>query len=396
MQVDGTQGNVSTPKTEAVISRRKRLFRGDRQIWMIILLLMMVSLIEVYSTTDTLAYRKMGGDTDFYFLKQLKHFLLGLAVIFVVQMFDTKLYKPWGGLLLLGGMLLLAYTLVKGVEVNSARRWTHILGKSVQPSDLVKIPMMIYLATQLDRNKKKVQDFAWSVVFLVLPIVITTALIFPENLSTAVLFGVASFTLLALGNMPWKHLFLIGAVIVVVFVGGAFIMAKNNPDSRVATWVSRLTSFGSEEDSFQAQQAKIAVASGMLWGKGPGNSTQRIILPLSYSDFIYANSIEEGGLALGVLLIVLYLWLLVRIMRVVRRSNNPYYVYLSAGLGVMIVLQAFVHMWISVGLLPVTGQPLPLVSMGGSSILVVSLALGMILSIARMQKKQELYEGEQA
>ncbi|PIE83939.1 MAG: hypothetical protein CSA07_04560 [Bacteroidia bacterium] len=394
MQAETVTGNNPTPPPEAVIGRRKRLFRGDRHIWIIILLLMIISLIEVYSTTDTLAFRKMGGDTDFYFLKQLKHFLMGLFVIFIVQMFDTRLYMPWGGLLLIAGILLLAYTLVQGLELNSARRWTRILGVSMQPSDVVKVPMMVYLATQLAVNRKKVQDFAWSTVFLVIPIVVTTALIFPENLSTAVLFGLSSFILLALGNMPWKHLFLVGGIIVALFLGGALIMAKNNPQSRVSTWVNRLTSFQGKEDSFQAEQAKIAVASGMFWGKGPGNSTQRIILPLSYSDFIYANSIEEGGLALGLLLIVLYLWLLVRIMRVVRRSKDAYYVYLAAGLGSMMVLQAFVHMWISVGLLPVTGQPLPLVSMGGSSIIVNSLALGMILSIARVQKKQELYEGE--
>lgn len=283
------------------------------------------------------------------------------------------------------------------MEHNSARRWYSLFGLSVQPSDVVKVPLIIFVATWLARHQEKLKSFREGVLPLVGWIAVSCGLIFPENLSTAVLVGLTCGVMLAVGRVKWRYLLVLVAGGVGLVALAFVVLPKIQADSRVTTWSNRVTAFfeeGEGSDGFQARQAKIAVAGGLLWGKGPGNSTQRMVLPESYSDFIYANVIEEGGLLSGIGVMVLYLWLLIRVRSIVRKSRNPYHIYLCVGIATLTTLQAFAHMMISVGLLPVTGLPLPFVSMGGSSIIMTSVGIGMIQSVARQQRKEDLYEGE--
>lgn len=374
-----------------------RFLRGDKQIWFIVLLLAVISVLEVYSTTASLAYRKMGGDTAYFLVRQVAYLGAGFFMIFIFQMIPTRYYIPWSLLILVITVVLLAVTLFRGSEFNSARRWYSFYGLSVQPSELVRVPLVLYLSGWMARHQDKLGNLREGVFPLVGWILLVCGLIMPENLSTALLLGITSGVLLMVGRVRWRHLGLLAVVGAGLFALSLVVLPKVVPNSRVTTWSNRVASFMGESggsDGFQAHQAKIAVAGGLLWGKGPGKSTQRLLLPESYSDFIYANIIEEGGMLAGLFVMSLYIWLLWRVRCIVRKSSNPYHVYLCVGLVTMIVLQAFAHMMISVGLLPVTGLPLPFISAGGSSILVTGIALGMIQSVARQQRKEDLYAGE--
>ncbi len=384
---------------DAIIGGKKKFLRGDWQIWLIVIILGLISIIEVYSSSAGLAYRNNGGDTEAILFRHIFLVCMGVGMVFFFQMIPTRRYISWANILMVAALILLAYTLMHGLELNQGKRWTRIFGISIQPSELAKIPMVIFVAVWLSKYQDKLrsQDGLRDFVYGLLPVVgvigLGAALIFPENLSTAVLFAGTGFTMLALGNVRWGHLLFLGGTVLILFAGAAFIMLKMSGDSsRATTWVNRLERFSSES-SFQAQQAKIAVASGLIWGKGPGKSTQRFILPHSYDDCIYATTIEEGGLIAGVLVMAMYLWLLLRVRVIVLRSKNPYHVYLCTGLVIMIAMQAFLHMFISVGLFPISGQPLPFVSKGGTSIVMTGVALGLIQSVARHQRKEE-YEGE--
>lgn len=220
---------------------------------------------------------------------------------------------------------------------------------------------------------------------------VTCILILPANFSTAAIVFVTAFALMFVGRVPVKYLALMiftGVFALSVFIGGSLLF---NREGRIATWKNRIENFASGEgDSYQADQAKVAIVQGGLFGKGPGNSTQRNLLPHPYSDFIYAIIIEEyGSIVGGVLVLALYLWLFFRAGLIIRRSRSTYGAFLAYGLSVGLVLQAFVNMAVAVGLVPVTGQTLPLVSMGGSSIFFTSLATGMILSVSWGTKADE-------
>lgn len=383
-------------KNEMQPSQGHYYFRGDRQIWIIVFLLMLLSVVEVYSTTASLAYRIAGGDTSHYLLKQVGLLALGAVAMFFFQMIPmgkiAKLAKP----VLLVMICLLVFTLFFGMEANSARRWTRLFGMTLQPSDLVKIPLILYVANFLAEKRKQLESFSFVFVNLFCIIGLVCFLILIANLSTALLLGLTCFVIMMMGNVPKKHLFNTLFAAIVGF--GAFLWAAPHLKFlplRISTWGNRLWNFVFEGgDNFQAMHAKIAIANGLLWGKGPGNSMQRLVLPESYSDFIFASIVEEGGLLMAIAVMGLYLWLLYRIYVIMRASRRPYHVYLCAGFGLLIVFQAFVHICISVGWGPVTGLSLPLVSMGGSSVLATCVALGMIQSVARQQKR-ELYEGEE-
>lgn len=368
----------------------KRYFGGDYKVWIILLILFVVSIVEVYSSTDSLAYRSHGGDTEYYLFKHVALISLSFFMAWLTHLIKPSHYKPFVTILFMVCVTWLLFTLFNGVEVNNAKRWSYFLGLRLQPSDMIKIPMVLFASVWLARHQKSkysssLSYFLRGILPLVCLIGIATLLILPENLSTAILFALTGLTMLVLGNVSFKYLFLLLSFSVVILLGSIYILHKVNPDSRVTTWIHRLSTFAGSEESFQATQAKIAVANGVLWGKAPGGSTQRLNLPLAYSDFIYANIIEELGIFGGALVLFMYIWLLFRVRIFVLKCRNPYYVYLSAGLVVMISLQAFLHMMISVGLAPVTGQPLPFVSMGGSSIVVFGIAIGIIQSVMRLE-----------
>lgn len=364
----------------------RKYIKGDRIIWLVVMILLVISLLSVYSSTGSLAYQHRSGNTFFYLFRQLKFILLGLLIIFFVHLIPYKVFSRVSVFALYLAIPLLILTLIVGTNINEATRWLQIPGTGLtfQTSDFAKIAMIMYLAKVLSVNQNNIRDFKNVFGKVSLAIIGTCALILPANFSTAAILFVTAFSLLFVGRIPVKYLALMiltGTLALSIFIGGSFML---NREGRIATWKHRMESFvAGDGDNYQADQAKVAIVQGGLFGKGPGNSTQRNLLPHPYSDFIYAIIIEEYGILVGgILVLALYLWLFFRAGLIIRRSRSTYGAFLAFGLCLGLVLQAFVNMAVAVGLVPVTGQTLPLVSMGGSSIFFTSMAAGMILSVS--------------
>ena len=364
----------------------RRYIKGDRIIWMVVIILLVISLLSVYSSTGSLAYQHRSGNTFFYLFRQLKFILLGVLIIFFVHLIPYRIFSRVSIFALYLSIPLLILTLIAGTNINEATRWLMIpgTGLTIQPSDFAKIALVMYLAKILSVNQNNIKDFKGVFGKISLAIIGTCALILPANFSTALIVFVTAFSLMFVGRIPVRYLALLiftGIFALSIFIGGALLL---NKEGRIATWKNRIENYiDGEGDNYQADQAKVAIVQGGLFGKGPGNSTQRNLLPHPYSDFIYAIIIEEyGSLVGGILVIALYLWLFFRTGMIIRRSKSTYGAFLAFGLSMGLVLQAFVNMAVAVGLVPVTGQTLPLVSMGGSSIFFTSMATGMILSVS--------------
>ena len=351
-----------------------------------VVILLVISLLSVYSSTGSLAYQHRSGNTFFYLFRQLKFILLGILIIFFVHLIPYRIFSRVSVFALYLAVPLLFVTLIAGTNINEATRWLQIpgTGLTIQPSDFAKIALVMYVAKILSVNQNNIKDFKGVFGKITLAIMATCALILPANFSTAAILFVTTFTLMFVGRVPLRYLLLMvftGVFVLSVFVGGSMLL---NREGRIATWKNRIENYmEGNGDNYQADQAKVAIVQGGLFGKGPGNSTQRNLLPHPYSDFIYAIIIEEYGTLIGgVLVIALYLWLFFRTGMIIRRSKSTYGAFLAFGLSMGLVLQAFVNMAVAVGLVPVTGQTLPLVSMGGSSIFFTSMATGMILSVS--------------
>ncbi|HCN83318.1 MAG TPA: cell division protein FtsW [Sphingobacteriaceae bacterium] len=358
--------------------------KGDRWIWLIVILLSMWSLLAVYSATGTLAYKK-GVGTEQFLIKHLVMIIGGLALMYFSHLLDYRYYAGISKVLMIITIPLLLYTLVSGTTMNEASRWVTIpvINQTFQTSDLAKIALITFLARMLTRKQENIKDAKKAFLPIMGSVLIVFGLILFANLSTALmLFGV-SILLLIIGRISIKQIFIVclaGALLLT----GVILLGVG----RTATWKSRIENFrhpkkADPDKSFQANQAKIAIASGGIFGKGPGNSTQRNFLPHPYSDFVYALIIEEYGLVGGVVLVILYLVFLWRCILIVTRSPKAFGALLAAGLSFSLTIQAFANMAVAVGLGPVTGVPLPLVSMGGTSILFTSIAFGIILSVSR-------------
>lgn len=378
----------------------RRYIKGDRIIWIVVLILLVISLLSVYSSTGSLAYQLRSGNTFYYLFRQFKFILLGLMIIFFVHLIPYRVFSRVSVLALYIAVPLLVVTMIAGTNINQATRWLEIpgTGLTVQPSDFAKIALVMYIARVLSVNQNNIRDFKGVFGRIVVAITVTCALILPANFSTAAILFVTAFSLMFVGRIPVKYLALMiftGTIALSLFIGGSMLL---NREGRISTWRNRVESFvEGEGDNYQADQAKVAIVQGGLFGKGPGNSTQRNLLPHPYSDFIYAIIIEEyGSLIGGLIVIALYLWLFFRTGVIIRRSRSTYGAFLAFGLSIGLVLQAFVNMAVAVGLVPVTGQTLPLVSMGGSSIFFTSMATGMILSVSwgAAQQKNGVEEGE--
>lgn len=371
-----------------------KYFKGDSVIWGVIFTLSIFSLLAVYSSTGTLAYKYQEGNTAYYIIKHFVLLAVGIGIIFITHLIPYKYYSRLSQLFLYLSIFLLAITLVMGTSLNQASRWLTLpgLGFTIQTSDFAKLSLIMYVARVLSLKQKKIDDFNGVFVSLILPIVIVCALIMPANLSTAVILFTVSFLLMFIGRVRVKFLLgisFVGLLMVAVIVGGIVISGKST--GRIGTWQKRIESFvsGDSEDNYQVEQSKIAIATGGLLGKGPGNSTQRNFLPHPYSDFIYAIIIEEYGFIGGAVVLFLYLFLLYRAGVIVRKSRRTFGAFLAIGLTLSLVFQAMINMGVAVHLFPVTGQTLPLVSMGGSSILFTGVAFGVILSVSRSVEKNE-------
>ena len=377
--------------------------KGDRVIWVIVLLLSFFSLLAVYSSTIALAYRIQDGNTEFYMIKHLLLVVFGLFLMYVFHTWDYRYFSKISVVMLIITIPLLLFTLMLGTSLNQASRWLTlpVINISFQTSDLAKLSLLMYLSRNLSRIQKEEQDFVKTFLLKqALPVVLVCGLILPADLSTAIILGITSFILLYIGRVKTRYI--VGSLAVVLIVGIASIMVIKNHKSlglenvgRVSTWNARIDSYLNLEDNvssnYQVKQAKIAIATGGMFGKGPGKSLQRYFLPHPYSDFIYAIIIEEYGFVFGGMLILfLYLLFLFRTLKILFDSPKAFGALLAVGLGFSLCLQAIIHMAVNVSVLPVTGLTLPFVSMGGTSIIFTSISVGIILSISKMSKENNL------
>ncbi len=369
-------------------------FKGDRVIWMIVVLLSLLSLLAVYSSIVTLAYKHHQGDTAYYLFKHGKIILLGFVLMYLTHRMRYTWFSRISQILLVVSVPLLLYTLSKGgTNLNDASRWIAIPGTGLtfQTSDFAKLALLMYVARVLTQKQKELEDFKTVLLHIMAPVGVICLLILPANFSTAALLFMNCLILMFIGRVPFKH---IAKVFGLALAGFMFLILLGTlfPKSlpRLETWKGRIVSFvsGVEEvdpdKNYQANQSKIAIATGGVIGKGAGNSTQRNFLPHPYSDFIYAIVIEEyGSIIGGIGILLLYLILLFRGIRVASNSQKTYGTLLSFGLSFSLVFQGLINMAVAVNLFPVTGQPLPFLSMGGTSLLFSSIAVGIILSVSR-------------
>ncbi|OFX38902.1 MAG: cell division protein FtsW [Bacteroidetes bacterium GWA2_32_17] len=379
-----------------------KIFKGDAVIWGVIAMLSIFSILAVYSSTGTLAFKYQGGNTLYYLLRHGFLLLIGLAIIFITHKIPVIVYLKISQILLFISIPLLVWTLIRGTNLNEASRWLTIpgIGFSFQTSDLAKFSLIIFIARFLAKNQGHIKDFKTGFRSIIIWIIIVCGLILPANFSTAAMLFFTSLILLFLGRVKIQYLLYvigIGIAGVAIFV----IIAINLPEQkqgRVGTWKKRIENYfsGKSEENFQVEQAKIAIANGGFIGKGPGNSMQRNFLPHPYSDFIFAIIVEEYGVSGAFILIALYLVLLFRAGTIVRKSTSAFAAFLSMGLVISLIFQAFINMAVAVNLFPVTGQTLPLVSMGGTSIIFTCAAFGIILSISQNVIKKPEYERTKA
>jgi cell division protein FtsW len=368
-------------------------------------LLTMASLVVVYSSTGTLAY-KLSKSTESYLFKQAVFILLGILVIYFAHLVNYTIYSRVAVVLYLLSIPLLVYTLFFGTSINEASRWIKlpIINLTFQTSDMAKLALFMYLSLQLSRKQDVIGDFRKGFLPLMVPVAVICLLIAPANLSTALLTGGISMLLMFIGRVRFKHIAVVLAMLAIpvgILIAIALSLPKGEgvdalpkvlSKGRVKTWVTRIRDFSNpdrQEEAYQVQQAKIAIAKGGWVGLGPGNSEARNFLPHPYSDFIYAIIIEEYGILGGAALLLLYLWFLFRCIGIFKRCPFAFGAFLALGLGFTLAVQATVNMAVNVNLFPVTGVTLPLVSMGGSSFLFTCVAIGIILSVARNVEKLE-------
>tara|TARA_B100001287_G_scaffold276699_1_gene288802 strand:- start:10092 stop:11225 length:1134 start_codon:yes stop_codon:yes gene_type:complete len=360
-----------------------RYIKGDKVIWTIIIILSLYSLVMAYSSSSNLAFRIAGGNVIPYLMKHLLILVMGVVLIIYLQFFNFKYFSRLSQIGIFVSIVLLFVTLLFGVNKGNASRW--IMG--FQPSDLAKLVLVIYVARMLVYKKVKIKDFKRGLLPILWPISVICALILPADFSTAAILFLVCFIMLFIGGAKIKHLgSIIGSGLMVFFLLILINLAFPGFLPRVDTWKSRIISYesGNKKENYQAEMAKRAIANGFLFGKGPGKGNIKNDLYSAQSDFIYASSIEEFGSIFGGLgIVVLYLILFFRSIRIMNKTQSKFGSYVVFGLSFMMVFQSLINMGVGVNLFPVTGQPLPLISMGGTSILFTCISLGIILNISR-------------
>ncbi|MCD4731814.1 MAG: FtsW/RodA/SpoVE family cell cycle protein [Bacteroidales bacterium] len=373
--------------------------KGDKIIWLVVIILSVFSLLAVYSSTGTLAYKYQGGNTEYYMIKHFIILVLGLFLMYLAHLVKYTYFSRIFQIALWIAVPLLLLTLFFGLNLNEARRVLPLpFGLTFQTSDLAKLTLIMYLARMLTKRQEVIKDFKSAFLPIVIPVLIVCFLILPANFSTAAILFTTSLVLMFIGRVSLKHIFsMIGIGVLIMFF--MVLIAKSYPNllPRVDTWISRVENFREPdaEENYQVEQAKIAIASGGIVGKMPGNSEQRNFLPHPYSDFIFAIIIEEYGLIGGLLIVFLYLNLLFRAVKIVAKVPRNFGAFLTIGVAFSLVFQAMINMGVAVNLLPVTGQTLPFISMGGTSIWFTSISIGIILSVSKeVEKNTESHAGE--
>ena len=404
LKLQSAEGNPLTLKSST---------KGDKVIWSIVAMLVLISLLAVYSSTGSLAYKHNKGNAEYYLFRQITFIVIGVAIIYFTHLLDYRWFSKVALWFYIISIPLLVYTLFFGSNINDANRWIRlpVINLTFQTSDFARLALFMYLARQLSRKQSIIKDFKKGYLPLVMPIVLTCILIAPANLSTALLTGATGMLVIFLGRASVKHILLtilVALLPVTLLIVGAIssyhpedidqpvkragVVSSLKHQGRIGTWMRRIQDFvytKGDESPYQIQQAKIAIAKGGWLGTGPGNSEQRNFLPHPYSDFIYAIIIEEYGMIGGLMIVILYMTFLFRSIRLFRNCPFAFGAFLALALSITLAIQAIANMAVNVNLLPVTGVTLPLVSMGGTSFLFTCFAIGIILSVARNVEKLE-------
>lgn len=360
--------------------------KGDRTIWMIVAVLSIFSLLAVYSATGSLAWQARGGNTTYYLITHAVRLAFGLVLVYMCHLLHYAKYKNAAPYLILITVPLLFATLIFGRNINDASRWIELpgIGISFQTSDFAKIALIIYIARELTRKQEYITSFKDAFMPILVPVLIVCGLIAPANLSTALVLFFTCIMLMVIGRVSFQYIGLLVLMGVVVFAGLIAFDRVAPGFVRVDTWISRMSEYLNNPDGgYQVQQAKIAIANGGIFGVGPGNSMARNFLPYSHADFIYAIICEEYGLIGGTLILALYVLLFLRTVSLVTKSPKAFGAFLAIGLSLSLTVQALANMAVSVHLVPVTGLTLPLISMGGTSMLFTAISIGMILSVSK-------------
>jgi cell division protein FtsW len=384
----------------------RKIFKGDKVIWSVFIALCVISLVEIFSATSTIVYRQQN-----IWGPVLRHAMFLIAGVGVILLIHNIPYRYFSSLIfvLLGAILLLILTPFIGTSVNGAERWISFMGITIQPSEIAKISLMGTIAFLLSRQNgsNDALIFKWMIGLML----VVTGIIAMDNLSTAVLLFVVCYLLMFIGNVKLMRLLKVagaGVAVILLFLLLLNVIPESwtddGPLSRLGTWQNRIEHFGSRnelseeeyftitDENYQVAHAKIAISNGGLLGVFPGNSTERDFLPQAYSDFIYAIIIEEMGLVGGLFVLMLYVIILIRAGMIARKTEKLFPKYLVLGSAMMLSIQAFINMAVAVNLIPVTGQPLPLISRGGTSTLITCAYFGLMLSADRFgigKKKNE-------
>lgn len=384
----------------------QRYFKGDKPLWSFILVLAIFSFLPVYSASSNLVYTVGTGTVFSHLMKHAGFLFVGILIIYFIQKLDYRYF----GIFALTGVVVLAvllvFTLVQGESIGGANasRWIMLpgIGVGIQPSTIASQALLIYIARFLTKNRDKEYDANVVIVQLMLPMLITIGLIFPSNGSTALMLALMCGALLFIGGFPIKYLSIIGAI--GLALGGTFIWAAltfsdKMGNTRVHTWVSRIEKFFSDEsqttlESYQVLHAKAAIARGITEMAGPGKSVFKQTLPQSSSDFIFAIIVEEYGAVGAILLVATFLIILFRICVIASKIHTVFGTLLVFAVGIPIIFQAMINMAVAVNLIPVTGQPLPMISYGGTAMWMTCVSFGIILSVSTQIKTPEELEIE--
>jgi cell division protein FtsW len=380
---------------------------GDKNIWVLALVLGILSVVSVFSFIPILVKVK-GMSYSYLFFKHFFLLVLGFGLMFAIHKIPTKVFSKLSKILFYLAIVLLVLTMFMGESVNGADRWLKIpfLPFSFQTSDFAKLALVIYLSRQLVKRQKDFNDLETVFKYILLPVGLTMFLILPSNLSTAVLIGLIAFVMMVLAKFPWKWIGLSALA-----VGGVFVLllgiSATYPEvmPRVETWRNRIVNSSSEDvdpqKNMQVNNALAAIKNGAMTadsplpGKGPGNGVLKHYIPEAYADFYFAALIEEGGLPMGIVVIMLYMWLFFRFIKAGLGSKDLFSTYMAIGIGVMMMSQVMVNMMVSTKLMPVTGQNMPLLSMGGTSAWFTCIAFGIVLGISRSSAKTEKTQNEE-
>ncbi len=370
--------------------------KGDRGVWMITTILCISSFLPIYSSSSNLAYHHAGGYTIGFLLKHIIHLFMGLLITYVIHCINFKYLKKLSAILLIISVILLTITLLQSTTINGANasRWIKLpfVGLSFQPSTIASISLMMYIAAYLSKQNGYYNGIKESALPLLFPIALVIILILPSNLSTGFILLTMCTTLMFIGKYPMKYLFFVAGFTILLGISFYCLikLAPNIMPNRVTTWENRISIFWSSDnrENYQVEKSKTAIAIGGILGKGPGKSIQKNFLPQSSSDFIFAIIVEEYGIVGGIMIIICYLYFLFRITIVITKTEDNFGKLLVFAMGMPIVYQAFINIAVAVNLLPVTGQPLPFISSGGTSIWMNCLAVGIILNVSRSYREK--------